>query len=50
MKEVESSSKTIKKGMYVVVVLINGLLDNEERDEHLNCFVIYRENCAGYLV
>ena len=34
----------------MIVVLSNGLLDNEERDERLNGFVIYRENCAGYLV
>ena len=34
----------------MMMVLSNGLLDNEECDEHLNDFVIYREDCAGYLV
>lgn len=33
-----------------MVVLSNGLLDNEECDENLNGFVVYRENCAGYLL
>lgn len=34
----------------MMVVLSVVLLDNEECDEHLNGFVICRDNCAGYLV
>jgi hypothetical protein len=33
-----------------MVVLDNELLDNEECDEHFIGFVIYGENCTGYLV